>query len=604
MPNTFTSLRPTIKSSGRLLSEADHLALTGMRVTNGLGTPAHARLMFSVNNGSQAIGMKLGADLKLGVDGLVDAGGHAVVWPLFDGIVVSLGIELASGTTQTVVVEAYDKLYRLGRQTVAKTYLNSKPSEIVQQLANAAGLSSNIDGKFGGSSPRVASYQYGTAYAYIEQMVRDEGCEWFVKDSTLHVRPRSGATGSPVVLTVGENLLDFSARFSAADHVDKVTVTGWDVATKKAIVGTATSSGTPAGSSNSVLTAAAVKKSGVGGTTALSIPRPVADKAEADRLAKGIVQRRESDMLRARGRAIPDEGIVTGAALQLKGLVGDWDGTYYCTEVEHVWGTSSFDTYFEVGASEPDSLLDLIGGSATPSVQRMLGGLTVGIVTDNEDPDVLNRVKLKLPYLADDQQTGWARVLQLGAGASRGWNVLPEIDDEVLVGFEHGDIDRPYVLGGLVNGKDTPKYAHRDVLKSGKVNARVFNSRLGHELRFSDGGGGAEQFIQVNTVGKEAILFLGVDKIDLQADGVPVKVFNDKGSIEINKDGDILLTGANIVLKSKQDITIDAGANLNLKSKASIAVTAQAKLDLKATAAATLESSLTTTVKGSIVQIN
>ena len=99
-------------------------------------------------------------------------------------------------------------------------------------------------------------------------------------------------------------------------------------------------------------------------------------------------------------------------------------------------------------------------------------------------------------------------------------------------------------------------------------------------------------------------MFLGVDKIDLQADGVPVKVFNDKGSIEINKDGDILLTGANIVLKSKQDITIDAGANLNLKSKASIAVTAQAKLDLKATAAATLESSLTTTVKGSIVQIN
>lgn len=604
MPSTFTSLRPTVKSDGTMLSEADHSVLTGMRVTNGLGTPAHARLTFTVTRESQNIGTKLGAELKLGVDGLEDEGGRGVVWPLFDGIVVSLGIELATGTTQTVVVEAYDKLYKLGRQTVAKTYVDSKPSDIVSQLASTAGLSSRIEGGFGGSSPRVASYQYGTAYAYIERMVRDEGCEWFVKDSTLHVRPRSSATGSPVVLTVGENLLDFSARFSAADHVDKVTVTGWDVSKKKAIVGSATSSGTPAGPSNSALTAASVKKSGVGGTTALSIPRPVADQAEAVRLAKGIVQRRESDMLRARGRAIPDEGIVPGAALQLKGLVGDWDGTYYCTEVEHVWGASSFDTYFEVGASEPDSLLDLIGGSASPSVQRMLGGLTVGIVTDNEDPEVLNRVKLKLPYLADDQQTGWARVLQLGAGKSRGWNVLPEIDDEVLVGFEHGDIDRPYVLGGLVNGEDAPMYAHRDVLKSGKVNARVFNSRLGHELRFSDGGGGAEQFIQVNTVGKEAILFLGVDKIDLQADGVPVKVFNEKGSIEINKDGDILLTGANIVLKSKQDITIDAGANLNIKSKASIAVTAQAKLDLKATAPATLESSAITTVKGSIVQIN
>ncbi len=608
MPATFTSLRPIVKSDGSKLSEEDHSALTSLRVSNGLGTPAHARLTFTVTKESPSIGTKLGAALKIGVDGLRDDADHAVDWELFDGVVVSLGIELATGTTQTVVIEAYDKLYTLGRATVAKTYVNQRPADIITTLASDAGLSADIDSSFGGTNPSVAAYQYGTAYAYIDRMVRDEGCEWFVTQAKLHVRPRGSVSGSPVKLTVGHNLLDFSARFSAVDHVDKVTVTGWDVVKKEAITGVATSSGTPAGTANSALTAAAVKQSGVGGTAALSIPRPVADQNEAKRLATGIVQRRESDMLRARGRAIPDAGIVPGAKLEFDGLVGDWDGTYYCTEVEHVWGVSSFDTYFEVGSSEPDSLVDLLGGSGTPSLERMLGGLTIGIVTDNNDPDALNRVKLKLPYLADDQQTGWARVLQPGAGAARGWNVLPEIDDEVLVGFEHGDIDRPYVLGGLVNGKDKPPYLNAsgggDLVKNGKVVARTFTSALGHEIYISDGAASDKQFVRINTAKGEATVFIGADKIDVIGKKIPLKVYNEKGSIEITPDGDIHLKGANIVLKSTQDITIDAGANLNLKSKGSTGVTAQAKLDLKASAPATLESSAITTVKGSMVKIN
>ena len=390
------------------------------------------------------------------------------------------------------MVEAYDKLYKLGRRRSPRPTSTRSPRTSCQ-LASVAGSGATIDTTFGGTSPQVAAYQYATAYAYIDRIVRDDGCEWFVEESTLHVRPRASADGSPITLTVGQNLLGFSARFSAVDHVDKVTVTGWDVKNKAAIVGNATSTGTPAGTANTVLTTAAVKSSGVGGTTALSIPRPVTDQQEAERLATGIVHRRESDMLRARGRASPDDEIVPGAKLDLDGLVGGWDGTYYCTEVEHVWGKSSFDTYFEVGSSEPDSLVDLLGGSASPSLDRMLGGLTIGVVTDNKDPDNLNRVKLKLPYLADDQQTGWARVLQPGAGKGRGWNVLPEVDDEVLVGFEHGDIDRPYVLGGLVNGKDKPPYLNADggghLLKNGKVVARTFTSSLGHEIYVADGSG-------------------------------------------------------------------------------------------------------------------
>ncbi len=380
-------------------------------------------------------------------------------------------------------------------------------------------------------------------------------------------------------------------------------MTGWDVLNKRRIEGTARARG--GGRKSEIgLTGTSIANTGVGGKTALTIPRPVRDVNDAQVLAKSVVERREGEMLRARGEALPHPNLKPGAVLKIKGLGTNWEGDYYCTSVEHTMSRQSLRTSFEIGPSEPDSLVDLVGQGAGATLQNLVGAFTVGIVTNNQDPEKLNRVKLKLPYLSEDLETGWARVLQPGSGSSRGWNTLPEVGDEVLVGFEHGHLDHPLVLGGLVNGVDKPKYTHADTLSAGKVEARVFNSRLGHELRFADGQGTNTQFIQMNTVGKEATLLLGAEKLEVQADGVPVKVYNDRGSIEITKDGDITLKGANITIKSTQDITIDAGANVNIKSKASTAVTAQAKLDLKANAPATLQSSAVTEVKGSIVQIN
>jgi uncharacterized protein involved in type VI secretion and phage assembly len=85
--------------------------------------------------------------------------------------------------------------------------------------------------------------------------------------------------------------------------------------------------------------------------------------------------------------------------------------------------------------------------------------VTVGIVTDIKDPMGLGRVRVRLPWLTDSgdsEYTWWARVATLMAGSNRGTWFIPDLDDEVLVAFEHGDPRFPYVLGGLWNGKDKP----------------------------------------------------------------------------------------------------------------------------------------------------
>ncbi|MHC5832550.1 MAG: phage baseplate assembly protein V, partial [Nostoc sp.] len=78
----------------------------------------------------------------------------------------------------------------------------------------------------------------------------------------------------------------------------------------------------------------------------------------------------------------------------------------------------------------------------------------VGIVTNNKDPKGLGRVKVQFPTLTEEHTSNWARVVAPGAGNNRGFDCLPEIRDEVLVGFEHGDIHRPYIIGGVWNGED------------------------------------------------------------------------------------------------------------------------------------------------------
>ncbi len=105
----------------------------------------------------------------------------------------------------------------------------------------------------------------------------------------------------------------------------------------------------------------------------------------------------------------------------------------------------------------------------------------IALVTDNKDPSKLGRVKVKIPILSDKDTTGWAPIIMLGAGKNRGWFFIPEIDDEVLVMFEHGDLNRPLVVGALWGGKDKAPDKN-----PGGNPRRVIKSRQGSKITFDD----------------------------------------------------------------------------------------------------------------------
>ena len=180
-------------------------------------------------------------------------------------------------------------------------------------------------------------------------------------------------------------------------------------------------------------------------------------------------------------------------------------------------------------------------------------GVAVGIVTNNQDPDNLGRVKVKFPWLSDEDESHWARILTPMAGNDRGLYFLPEVDDEVLVAFEHGRAEFPYVLGALWNGKDKVPETNDD----GKNNMRTIKSRSGHIIRLDDTDG-SEKIEILDKSGKNSVV------IDSAENSITVAADADI-TIE-SGSGKLILSGNGIEITSQAEVKVEAGSDMNLEA--------------------------------------
>jgi uncharacterized protein involved in type VI secretion and phage assembly len=205
------------------------------------------------------------------------------------------------------------------------------------------------------------------------------------------------------------------------------------------------------------------------------------------------------------------------------------------------------------------SLIDLLSPSGGHESSGKFFGVVVGIVTNNQDPENMARVRVKFPWLSDDHESWWARIAVPMGGSGRGTYFLPEVDDEVLVAFEHGDVRSPYVVGALWNGKDSPPTNNSD----GKNNIRLIHSRSGHLVRLDD------------TDGDEKI-----EVIDKTA-------------------------GNKITIKSSDNsMRLECTGKMTLHATAGMEITCDADIKIQANATMDIESTAPMTIKGAMVNIN
>ena len=189
-------------------------------------------------------------------------------------------------------------------------------------------------------------------------------------------------------------------------------------------------------------------------------------------------------------------------------------------------------------------------------------GVAIGIVTNNRDPDKLGRVKVKLPWIADQVESDWTRVVTPVAGAGRGLYWLPEVGDEVLVAFEHGRPDTLYVLGGLWNGKDMPPESNDD----GKNDRHTIKSRSGHIIRLTDKTGD-EKIEVIDRSAKNSIVISTKDNSITITGDADVTVQSTNGKLKLaGRQVEISSQGA-VKIEAKQNIDLQAQVQMNIKGQ-------------------------------------
>ena len=208
------------------------------------------------------------------------------------------------------------------------------------------------------------------------------------------------------------------------------------------------------------------------------------------------------------------------------------------------------------------SLMDLVQDEEKIE-DTTIQGVALAEVTNNKDPRKWGRVKVKYPWRENAPESDWTRVAALAGGKDRGTLWLPEVGDEVLVAFDKGDIDHPFVLGGLWNGVDVPPETNDD----GQNDTKLIRTRSGHEIKFFDKPG--QESITIQTQGGHSLF------MDDTAGGALIELKDSSGqnTITIDTVGNSITIESGLSLKIKsQTIDIEAGASMNIKATGTISI--------------------------------
>ena len=523
----------------------------------------------------------IGAELELSLSRETD--GQSV----FNGEITAIEMEAANNQTPRVLIRAYDRAHRLHRGAHNRSYLNMSDSDIASKIAQDVGLSASTDST---SPAHDYVFQYNqTNWEFLRERAARNGFECYVDNRTLHfAKPRNGQEAGPDQ-RLWDNLLDIRVKMTSSFQASSVVVRAWDVKTKEAIVGTA-SSGSTAPTIGESRTGQAMSAD-FGDATVYTVNRPLNDQSEANTLAEALYNDLDGTFVEAEGTCLGDPTLKAGMTVKFPTLGDRLSGDYYLTSVVHnIRSHTAYTTSFVVSGRRSHSLYDIV---QSPSSGSGLPNAVIALVTNNTDPEGMGRVKVKFPWLDESEESWWARPAMPMAGSNRGMFFLPEVNDEVLVTFEHGDFTRPFILGALWNGLDSPPKTNSEVVSSSKVNERILKTRAGHTISLDDTEGSEKITISDKTDNNKVVITSSDNTIEIKADG-DIKL-TAQGKVVVNATGDATVDAQNATVTAKQNISATAAAQLKLKGSI-VNIEADASMDIK--------SNGVLSVSGTLVKIN
>lgn len=387
--------------------------------------------------------------------------------------------------------------------------------------------------------------------------------------------PPLGIDYAPLAFVVGDGrIISMRATASAAGLAPVASTRGWDQTLAMPSMGEGPTIGETA---VNMLLPEELAGEFAPSAQKVSLSRLQANEAATELASEGLALKLAGSyanvelVVRGNPSAKPNE------AISLSG-VGLLTGEYTITATEHSFqpGLAGYRTLITCSGQEDRSLAGLQGAAQQDT---KLTGVYSAIVTDVEDPEQLGRVLLSFPWLSETFVSNWARTVQVGAGPGLGAQIMPEPTDEVLVAFENGQLDSPYVLGGLYSAERQGAVPMEELIE-GVPMIRAYTSRDGHQILFNDSPEMTSLTLQT-TFGASCVIRMspetGIQIMTVEEQPI---VIQSNADVTINSEGVVLVNAADVTINGEGDCTINAEGDVSLVAEGALQIEALADVNI------------------------
>ncbi|QJD96205.1 type VI secretion system tip protein VgrG [Mucilaginibacter robiniae] len=511
---------------------------------------------------------------------------------IFTGIIVKQSLETDNTASQLIVTCKHQAVAMTFNRTETVFFNQTDSAVMTAVLGNYSAMSSTVTST---SYTQEVMYQkMATDWDFVVSRAEFLGYVIALDDTSLTIGPPAVSGSAPLKVTLGSDILAFKAEVSAERQATSVQTNAWDI--------------TSLAAGNCTSTEPTVNHQGnLSGTTlASNLSQQTLNLNSGTLMATDELKLwADASLLRMRLAAVRGEVTFIGSALAktntlltLIGVGARFNGDAFISAVTHTLRDGLWRTTAKFGLDDTP-LHERAPVSYPPAFGLLpaINGLQIGIIKQlSSDPDSQFRAEVTIASPSTNPVTLWARVANPYATVSAGSVFMPEVGDEVIIGYLEDDPRYPVILGSLyssTNANPSPATDDNNYIKMLMTKAQL-------TLKFDD----ENKIITIQTPGANKIVLSDQDKA--------ISIMDQNGN-------SIKMTSSNITIDSAKDITLSASGNINLNATGKISLAAQQDVAVsgmnisntaqmgftgKGSATAELSASGQTTVKGAIVMIN
>lgn len=552
----------TTQYEGRIIS---------IQVTTAVNRIARARIELSDGSPSEEdFEISDSSDFVPGTAIEILAGYDQTNTSIFSGIVLGIGLESDEFGSSRLIVECVDKAIKMTIGTNTAYYADQTDSNIIGALISNASLDSDVTS----TSYQWAQLIQSSSTDWDFMMSRAEVNGMIVVNSAGKVTVAAPETSdSGTTATYGVDMFSFRTKLDASTQLQGVQSESWDPSSQATVTATASEPSVPTqgNQTGSTLGSVAAPSTFNLVTTATIESDPLQAWADAQLLRSRLAMIRGSVTLRG------DSSLAPNTVITLKGLGDRFNGSAYVSSVTHKLRDANWKTELETGL-DAKFFTEKVEVTELPAKGLLPGfaGLYIGTVLQiDSDPDSESRIQINIPVVGEAGSGVWARIGMPYATAGMGIYFMPEVGDEVIVGFFNQDPRAPVILGSMYSSSNAPPYTadsdntYKAIVTKSEVKVEVDDVKKILTLTTPSGF----QAVFDEDSKKVTVETPGSRSITLDDDGESVELSDPNG-------GTVTMNSSGITLKSDQNITIQSSANVEIKGDGGVTVETSATLTL------------------------